>query len=92
MYNMLVKVVGYVNNRSRCRDPRCSVQLRPVAGKMGTHTSFDWEWDIEQTAQFATTNGYRNIALQFPDELLQYSTTVASLLKQRLGSSYTVHN
>ena len=44
------------------------------------------EWDVEETVDFITRRCFTSVALQFPDELLQHSTKVATLLTGRLGS------
>ena len=49
------------------------------------------EWDVEETVEFLISRCFTSVALQFPDELLQHSTKVATLLNARLGSHCKVY-
>ncbi|PNH08060.1 Diphthamide biosynthesis protein 2 [Tetrabaena socialis] len=42
-------------------------------------------YDVQQTLEYITGGGFRNVALQFPDELLADSPGVSALLQQQLG-------
>ncbi|KAG2484510.1 hypothetical protein HYH03_016653 [Edaphochlamys debaryana] len=43
------------------------------------------EYDVPETVDYVLQGGYRNVALQFPDEQLADSPAVAAELQQRLG-------
>jgi diphthamide biosynthesis protein 2 len=49
--------------------------------------NIDSYYEIERTCQHILEGGYSRIALQFPDELLPDSASVASNLRDRTGKS-----
>ncbi|CAE7228598.1 unnamed protein product [Rhizoctonia solani] len=49
------------------------------------HENIDELFEVQETAQYIIDNDYKQIALQFPDELLGVSVPIYNRLKQLLG-------
>eukprot|EP01119_Soliformovum_irregulare_P017807 TRINITY_DN534_c0_g1_i1.p1 TRINITY_DN534_c0_g1~~TRINITY_DN534_c0_g1_i1.p1 ORF type:complete len:512 (-),score=166.66 TRINITY_DN534_c0_g1_i1:9-1544(-) len=50
-----------------------------------SNDSFEQYYDVDASADFIKTNGFKNIALQFPDALIGDSTRIAELLQTKTG-------
>ena len=48
--------------------------------------SFAKIWQIEETLKFIKSNGAVKVALQFPDNLLQYSSKIVAILRKETNN------
>jgi diphthamide biosynthesis protein 2 len=67
-------------------DGRATIE-RTVEANAIKIDNIDSYYEIERTCQLILEGGYSRIALQFPDELLPDSATVAGKLRDRTGKS-----
>jgi hypothetical protein len=44
----------------------------------------EWRWELERTATYIRSNGFKRVTLQFPDALLRDAPLVAGALQQRV--------